>query len=154
AFRIGRENGEISVPPGGKLAALHQIYLGSELGILAPIVIKKSGPFAPGRSAACAHSLCKVVIDSVGNEELRFLGPSVVALGETHLFFTERFPMRGCRALLVRGTVADMAVQDDESGTALALPEDAKGVLDAIDIVGVDDAQHVPPIGQEPSRDV
>ena len=55
---------------------------------------------------------------------------------------------------LLRRAVADAAVEDDERRPALGLPEDREGVLDAIDVVGVADAQHVPAVGQEPGRDV
>src|SRR5215471_19245834 len=47
AFRVGRENGEVAVPPSGKLAPLNAVYLGSELGIFSPIVVKECSPFAP-----------------------------------------------------------------------------------------------------------
>ena len=56
--------------------------------------------------------------------------------------------------LLVRGTVADMAVENEESGSALRLPEDLQGVVDAIDIVGIPDPQDVPAVSQEAGRDV
>ena len=56
------------------------------------------------------------------------------------------------RVLLVRGTVADVAVEDEEGGSALRLPEDLQGVLDAIDVVGVPDPQDVPAVTQEAGR--
>src|SRR5215470_1770237 len=80
-FRVGRENGEIAVPSGRKLAALNLVDLGGELGVFGPIVFKSRGPFAPCGGAARAHSRSKVAIDSLGDEELRVFGPSVVALG-------------------------------------------------------------------------
>src|SRR5215472_8595084 len=102
AFGVGGENGEIAVPSGGKLAALNLVDLGSELGILGSIFFKESGPVVPCGSAACAHSLRKVAIDSIGHEELRVFGPSVIALGEADFFLTGRSPVRGCGALLIR----------------------------------------------------
>jgi len=54
------------------------------------------------------------------------------------------------RVVLVRRAIADVAVQDDDGGAALRLPEDLEGVLDAIHVVGVAHAQHIPSITQEP----
>src|SRR5262245_30705880 len=45
-----------------------------------------------------------------------------------------------------------MAVENDERGPVLRLAEDPEGVLDAIDIVGITNAQNVPPVAQEPGR--
>jgi hypothetical protein len=56
--------------------------------------------------------------------------------------------------LLVRGTVADVAVENDEGRAAVRLAKDAQGVLDAVDVIGVADAQNVPSVTQEPGRDV
>jgi hypothetical protein len=56
--------------------------------------------------------------------------------------------------LLVRRAVADVAVQNDEGRPALGLPEDLQRVLDALDVVGVADPQHVPAVAQEAGRDV
>ena len=39
-------------------------------------------------------------------------------------------------------------------GRPFVLPEDLERVLDAIDVVGVADAQDVPAVAQEPGRDV
>src|SRR5215813_10619721 len=79
-FRVGRENREVAVPRGGKFAALNPVYLGRELGAFGPVGVKECDPFAPCLRAACAHSLRKVVIDTLGHKEFRIFGPSVVAL--------------------------------------------------------------------------
>ena len=47
-----------------------------------------------------------------------------------------------------------MAVEDDEGGPASGLLKDLERVCDPIDVVGVGDAQHVPPVGQEPGGDI
>src|SRR5215470_17757000 len=56
--------------------------------------------------------------------------------------------------LLMRGAVADMAVQYNESGAALRVTESRKSVFDALDVVGVADAQNVPPVPQKPRRNI
>src|SRR5206468_11994974 len=54
----------------------------------------------------------------------------------------------------VWGTVADVTVQDEEGGSALGLPEDLQGALNAIDVVGVSHPQDVPSVTQEAGRNV
>src|SRR5262249_9204324 len=46
------------------------------------------------------------------------------------------------------------AIQNDQGWAVLLLPENAQGVTDAIDVVGVANSQHVPPIGQKPACNV
>src|SRR6266481_2966658 len=61
----------------------------------------------------------------------------------------------GCGGvLLMWGTVADVAVQDEEGGAALRLAKHLQGMLDPINIVSVADPQNVPSVTQEPGRDV
>ncbi len=96
----------------------------------------------------------EVLVDPVGDEELRVLRPAVAALDEAALLGPERLAVGGRRVLLVWGAVADVAVQDDQRGTPLRLPEHGQGVLDALPVVGVAHAKNVPPVREEPSRDV
>ena len=93
-------------------------------------------------------------VDAVRHEKLRVLGPTVAALGEADLFVSEWLAMgRGC-VLLVRRAVADVTVQNDEGGAVLGLAENVEGVLDALDVVGVADAQDVPSVSQESGLNV
>ena len=75
-------------------------------------------------------------------------------MAEADLFVAERLAVGRGSVLLVRGAVADVAVQDDERGAALRLPEDLEGMLDAVDVVGVADPQDVPAVAEEPGRDI
>src|SRR5207245_11471863 len=50
--------------------------------------------------------------------------------------------------------VADVAVEDDERGAPLRLPEDAERVLDALEVVGVAHAKDVPAVGEKSRGDV
>src|SRR5262249_1862496 len=56
--------------------------------------------------------------------------------------------------LLVRRSVPNVGVQNNERGTPLRLPESVKSVFDAIQVVSVADPQHVPTIRQESRHDV
>src|SRR4051812_20163190 len=57
--------------------------------------------------------------------------------------------MSGSSIHLVRRTVADVAVQHDKCRTTLRLAEDLKGTLDAVEVICIADAQHVPPKPEE-----
>ena len=62
--------------------------------------------------------------------------------------------MRRGGILLMRRAVADVAVQDDEGRAILGLVKDVERVLDPVDVVGIAHPQRVPPVTQEPGRDV
>src|SRR5262249_14497050 len=87
-------------------------------------------------------------------EKLRVLRPAVGAFDEPDLVGPEWLSVGGRGVLLVGGTVTDVAVEDDQRGAPLRLPEDGEGALDALPVVGVADAQDVPPICEKPRRDV
>ena len=90
----------------------------------------------------------------VGHEELGILRPAIGALGEPDLVLAQRLAMGGGGIDLVRRAVADVAVEDDQRRPALGLAEDRERILDALEIVGVADPQHVPAIGEEARRDI
>ena len=78
-----------------------------------------------------------MLIDAIGHQKLRLLGPSVSALYKLYLILTQRLAMRLGRVLLVRGSVADVAVQDDQSGPTLRRLEGLNSLMDAGRIVGI-----------------
>src|SRR5215510_3479733 len=154
ALGIGREARQVAVPSGRELAALHLIYLGGEIGELAAVVGKERlPPRARGRPAR-ADAGIELFAHPVGNEKLRVFRPAIGALGQTYLFVAQRIAVRRRRVDLVRRAVADMAVQDDQRRPAVGSVEDLERVLNSVGIVGIADAQHVPPIGHETRRHV
>ena len=81
AFRVGREDGKVAVPPGREFAPLHLVDLGGErpdtwLDKLRTV----PSICASGFCAACADAGSEVLIDAVGHKELRVLRPAVEAL--------------------------------------------------------------------------
>ena len=153
-FGSAGNDGQIAIPAGGKFAPLHLVDLGREFGILCAIGGEKIRPCLAGLGAALADAGLEMLVDTVRDEELRILGPAVETFGEADFLVAERFAVRFGRVLLVWGTVADVAVQNDEGGPAFRLPENVQGVLDAIDVVGIADAQNIPTVTQEPGGDV
>ena len=56
--------------------------------------------------------------------------------------------------LLVRRTVTDMAVEDDERWAIRCPLEDLQSALDSIDVIGITYPENVPAITLEPSSNV
>src|SRR5580693_4621022 len=100
----------------------------------------------PSLRTARADATREVVVDIAGDEKFRILRPTISALGEAGLLFAEGLTVSFGGVLLVWGTVADMAVQDNKSGPSLRLAENFEGVLDAINVICVPDSQDVPSI--------
>ena len=155
AFRVGRKDGEIAVPTGREFAPLHLVDFRRQVRDTCARYAAKSSVQSRRASAPRAPDAAgEVLVDAVGHEELRVLGPAVVALGEADFFLAERFAVGCGGVLLVRRAVADVAVENDERGPAFGLAEDLERVLDAIDVVGVADPQHVPAVGEESGGDI
>src|SRR4030095_3302389 len=90
----------------------------------------------------------------VGHQNWRPLRPAVAALGEANFLGPEWLAVGGGRVVLVRGAVADVAVEDDERGMSLRVSEAPERLLDALEVVGVGHAQDVPAVAQESGGDV
>ena len=126
-LRVGGEDREVPVPAGGQLAPLHLVDLGGELGVLRRGRRRRASVHCrAGLRAPRADPGGEVLAHAVGHEELRVLGPAVGALGEPDLLVAERLAVGRGGVLLVRRAVADVAVEDDEGGPPLRLPEDVE----------------------------
>src|SRR6516225_8390790 len=62
--------------------------------------------------------------------------------------------MGGSAVLLMWRTIADVAIENDESRAVFLMPEDVKSVLDPIDVIGVANPENIPSIGQKSGGDV
>src|SRR5262249_1489181 len=125
-----------------------------QIWIRAAILLKEFGPLLSGLGTSCSHSRREVLVNAVGHQKLRVFGPAVGAFGAPALLLAERFAVRRRRVLLARRTVPDVAVEDDERGAPLGWPKDREGALDAVDVVGIANADHIPPVAQEARGDV
>src|SRR2546430_14570494 len=103
--------------PCRQVSPLHLIDLARKLGVLRPVRRKERRPPAPGGRSARADAGGEVLADAVGDQELRLLRPPVAALGQANLVVAERLAVGRGGVLLVRGAVADVAIEDDERGT-------------------------------------
>ena len=122
ALRVGRKDRQVAVPAVRQLAPLHLLDLGGELRDTSRGSAAKSS--VPRRARASAPRAPmpggEVLAHAVGHQELRVLRPAVGALGQPDLLLAERLAVRGGGVLLVRRAVADVAVEDDQRGPALA----------------------------------
>ncbi len=122
--------------------------------MLAAVLLVEGQPLPAQVLAAGAHAGCEVLAHPVGDEELRVLGPAVVALGELDLLLAERLAVSGVGVLLVGRAPGDVAVDDDEGRALLLVLEGLEGALQHLEVVGVPHARHVPAIGDEAGGDV
>src|SRR4029453_15470790 len=144
AFRVRRKDRQVAVPPRGERASLHLLDFSRELGVADLVSVEQLHPLSPRGCTALAHLLGEMLVDASRHEELLVFGPSVAAFDQADFVVAERFAVRFCCVLLVRRTVADMTVENDEWAPALRVSEYLEGVLDAIDVVGISHSQHVP----------
>src|SRR5262249_54701434 len=133
---------------------LHQFNLGRQLWILSAIRGEKVRPLLSGLCPTRADAVGKVLIDAVGYKKRGVCGPAVELFSEANLLLTQRLAVGRCSILFVRGAVADVAVQHDERGAVFGLAKNIKGMLDALNIVGVADAQDIPAVRQKSRRDI
>ena len=91
-----------------------------------PVGREEVCPLAMRGRAARADPGREMFAHTVGNQELRILGPTVRSLREADLLLAERFAVGGRRVLFVRRAVTDVAIEDDQSRAPLRLPEDTE----------------------------
>jgi hypothetical protein len=108
----------------------------------------------PGALCAARPARGKVLGNALRHEELGIFRPAIDALGQANFLDTQRFAMRSRSVLAVGRAVTDVAVEDDEGGPTLRLPENVQCVFDAADVICVADAQHIPSVAHEPRGDI
>src|SRR5207302_3742386 len=116
ALGIGGEVGEIFVPAVGQGVLLHFIQTSGELGEFFRIFGEEGVPLGALFVAAGTDAVLEILVDTVGDEELGVFGPAVILFREFYFGFSEWFAVGFVGILLVRGAVADVAVNDDQSG--------------------------------------
>src|SRR5262249_8008465 len=88
-------------------------------------------------------------VDAVGHKELGVYGPAVAALGEPNLVVSQRFAVSCTCVLLMRGTVADVTVQNNKRGPFFGLTDDAQRMLNKLEVVSHADTHHIPSVGKK-----
>src|SRR5262245_11022947 len=83
------------------------------------------------------------------HEEFGVFWPAVMALCQPDFLLAKRFAVLGASVLLVRRTVRDMAIDNDQTGPSLFVLEGMEGALEHIQIVRIAHACHVPAVTHE-----
>ncbi len=131
--------GNVAVPALRQLTPLHPLEIVRKLGVLDAVALEELLPVLSQRAPARADALGEVLHDSVGDQELRVLGPAIAALGEAHLLLAERLAVGLGRVLDAGGAVADVAVDDDQRRPLVLALEGVEGPTEHLEIVRVAD---------------
>src|SRR5216683_5120110 len=99
--------------------------------------------------AALAESIRKILLNSIGHQKLRILGPSISALGAADFLLSQGLAMSFLAVLLVRCSKANVAVHDDERRAILCFGKSPDGTFEHAQIVGITHTQHVPSVAEE-----
>jgi hypothetical protein len=105
-------------------------------------------------TTALADAVAEMLHDAIWHQELGVFGPSIAALGETHLLLAKWLAMGRAGVLFVRSPIADMAVDNNKRRCVMRATEALDHLREAFRIVGVADPPHIPAIGEKARRDV
>ena len=128
--------------------------MAGKLGMRGAIAREQIPPRRVLRRATLADAVSEILIDAVRHEELRVLWPAVEPLREPHFVVAKRLAVRLRTVLLVRRTIADVALDDDQRRAATFARREIKGAQHLSLIVGVAHVQHVPTKPQEPGGNI
>ena len=130
------------VPAIRKLATLHSVnLLRQEWKVRAGTPRNLDSHAARSSAAAlCRDALLEVAPCTLRwHQEFRILRPPVAALRQLHLILTERLAV-GCRcAHLVRGSVSNVAIDDDQRGPVSCPLERIERPVEPLEVVGIAD---------------
>ena len=111
--------------------------LGCKLRELRFVSTKQSHPIAPQFCTSLTQLSLEIVQHFRRNQEFGVLRPTIASFGAANLLFPEWFAVGSARILLVRRTVGDMAIDDDQTRSVRRLLETLKRFSQEIQIVGV-----------------
>src|SRR5262249_41970244 len=136
---VSGKNREVVIPTRGQFTLLHLLDFEGEFRELGAIGLKEGGPLPASLCASLSDSCGEMLVHALGNPKLSIFRPTIGSFTEADLILAEWLAMGRGGVLLMWGTVADVAVEHDESGPVLGLPEDLQCMLDSLGIVGVAD---------------
>ena len=145
----GSEVRNVAGPAVGQPAFEQTIELLGELGMLGAIADQGLLPGLAKRPRPIGEAGAEMIHDSGRHEELRILGPAVIALRLPDRFRAHRIAMR-LGGAGDRRAPADDAVDDDQGRRVARSAERLERLRDSIEIVRVGDVQDVPAIAAKP----
>src|ERR1700751_3179459 len=151
---ISRKSRQILIPSLRQLPALHEINIVGQFGIFNRVRGEHISPLAARFRTARTDARHEMLPNSTRHQKLCARGPPVAAFGKTDLIVAERLAMSLRGILLVRRTVTDVAVEDDEGWGVRCSLEDLQSDLNSVDVIGITDPQNVPAVTLEPGSNV
>src|ERR1700746_3831351 len=154
SLAISWKNGNVLRPIHRQLAFLNLIELRGKFGKLFPVLGELFLPLFARFAASPSNPRGEVLVYPAGDQEFGVGRPAVRLLHQLNLFFAKRLAVRRTGGLTMRRTVADMTVNEYDrwsAGRASGIPE---RVLNAMQIVGISDANDVPSIRQKSPGDI
>src|SRR5208282_4151999 len=133
---------------------LHALELIGEVRILGSVRLKLGEPHLPKLPAPLTNAGPEMLAHAIRHEEFGVFGPAVTALGEADLLLAEGFAMRGAGVVLVRGAVADMAVDDYQGRHILGAPEILDCQRQLFRIIRIAHLPYVPTVSKEARADI
>ncbi len=149
-FASGGEYGQILVPAGGQLAALHLVQAVGQIWKLFGVIGEEFLPFTASIRTARADMVLKMLVHAVGHEELRVFRPAVILFHQLDFRFAEGFAVRFIGILLVWRAVADVRIHNQQRRAVAGLQECLVAARQLQQIVGIGHARDVPAIPDEP----
>src|SRR5262249_56987787 len=120
-----------------------------QLGMRGAVGLEAGHPVVTSCAAAGTDACGEALVDAIRHEELRVLGPAIVALRGPNLVVAERLAVHAARVLLVGRAVADVAVDDDQRRTVALLAGGLERAGEQLAVVRVTDAGGVPAVRHE-----
>ena len=99
--------------------------------------------------AACANAPTEVIVNAIGHVELLIFWPTIVSLRESDLLLAQGFTVCPAGILLVRRTVPDMAVHDDQRRTVFAILKGPECAGQHLEIVCVANPRDISSVSDE-----
>src|ERR1700746_2279072 len=104
--------------------------------------------------SALSNPIAKVFAHTFGYEELGVFGPAVEALGQANLVCSERLAMRFAGGVLVRRSVPDVAIDDDERRPVFRIEECLVTARQHLHVIRITDPGDIPSVAHESGHDV
>src|SRR6516165_855403 len=129
---ISRKEGNIFRPVRGWLSLLDLLNFLRQLRKFLAVLGKLLFPLLAGFAASSSDTGCEVFVHLLGHQKLRIGRPSIGLLRQLDLLLAERLAVGSARILPVRGSVADVAVDDHKRRSAGRARGSPERILDAI----------------------
>src|SRR6185437_29061 len=95
---------------------LHLQHARRKLWELGFVSVKQAHPASPQFPSPLANPGVEIFAHAIGHQEFRVLWPAVIFLCQADFLFAKWLAVGGARVLLIRSSVSDMAVDNNQRG--------------------------------------